>query len=153
MAMDRKELTELYKIAREAQHHADTINMQIYMALGVVMSLFLVAIGFIFSPDFPLRREYVIYPFLVKVGILLAFGFTECVFYRSFRLRAQDFQKWAEVIKKTADKLPTETNEGLLIREDPSKTADEDKKRLRWYKLFFIVVFIALGLLLFIFIE
>lgn len=152
MDTNKRDLIELHKIARQAQQHADTINMQFYLALGIVISLFLAGIGFIFSPDFPLRQGCV-YNVLTKLGILFLFGFTEWVFYRSFRLRAEDFQKWSKVIGKTAEKLPNETTEGLLIEEDPNKTAEADKKRLGAYKIVFIVAFIGLGLFLFLFIQ
>ncbi len=150
---EKNRIIELHKIARESHNHHDTINMQIYLALGVVISLFLAGVGFIFSRDFPLRQESVFYVILTKSVILVLFGITEWYFCRAFRDRAKAFEQWDEVISKTANKLPEETSEGLLIGADPHETADSNKKRLLWYMVFFIVAFIALGVFLFVFIK
>ena len=126
--------------------------MQAQLALGLVISLFLAAIGFIFSPDFPLHQECP-YVLLTKLGVLAIFGLTEFYFYLAFRNRAKHFETWCEVIRTTRENLPEETQKILPTAEHPNKVAESNMQRLRMYTVFFIVAFIALGVFLFVFIN
>ena len=71
------ELIELYKISREEAYHHSSINMQIYMANGIVVSLLLVFIGLAFTDDLRQPRWT---PF-VKGGILAFFTAVQLYFY------------------------------------------------------------------------
>ena len=166
MSIEKSHLIELYKTTLEEARHHDTINMQIFMALGIVFSLFLVAISFIFSRDFPLRQECV-YWFSVRAGILVLFGAAEGFFGFVFYRYKKYFEACAKVSKEiegslTVDKRTRGTSEfdGLLI--GPKLREIDDKSRcLNWYskhrlKVYIgagVVALLVLGLLLFVLME
>lgn len=153
MAMDRKELIELYKTTLEEARHHDTINMQIFVALGVVISLFLAAIGLFFAKDFPLR-----YVCCAKAGILVLFLAVEVFFYSAFYRINKKFKACDEVREKIETELLKGTPElnSLLIGLELSKMDDNNcyaRHRFTIYIVAGLVALITLGLLLFVFIR
>jgi len=157
--MDRKELIELYKTTLEELRHHDTINHQILAALAVVFSLFVAAISFLFAKDFPLR-----YICCAKVGILVFFLVAELFFGFAVWRRLKQLKVCEEVRKNieerlTVDKGTEGTSEfdGLLIGAELRKL-DEQWKWYREHRLIFygvvaLILWVALGILLFVFIK
>ena len=154
MTIDKNELMNHYKVALEYFYHHDTINMQIYMAFGIVISLFLAAIGLIFSRDFPLCQECV-YVVLTKVGVLALFGSMLFYFCHAFQNRAKTFAKYAKIIQTITDssELKEEVDKGLLFKADLCETTKQNKRRLCLYKIFSVIAFISLALFLFLFLS
>ena len=148
MSIEKSHLIELYKTTLEEARHHDTINMQIFMALGIVFSLFLVAISFIFS-------------------ILVLFGATEGFFGFVFYRYKKYFEACAKVSKEiegslTVDKRTRGTSEfdGLLIGPKLREIVDKSrclncysKHRLEVYIGAGVVALLVLGLLLFVLME
>ena len=150
MTIDKNELMNHYKVALEYFYHHDTINMQIYMAFGIVISLFLTAIGLIFNDDFPLRLVV-----LTKAGVLTLFGLILFYFYRALRNRAKTFVEYAKRIQIITDseEFKDEAYKDLLFREDPCEVAKKSERQLCLFKISSVIAFIALGLFLFLFLS
>lgn len=152
---EKNSLIELYKIAREESFHWDTVNMHIYSAMGVIASLLLVAISFLFAKDFPLSRSFI--PF-AKVGILLFF-LAFLLFSGQAINRTQNAYKVSgEVIGKIVKKLGEDKE--LLIAPKLGGWQAKNKwekfysnGKLWLYIVFGLLVWIGLGLFLFLGID
>jgi hypothetical protein len=149
---ERNHLIELYKTTLEELRHHDTINHQILAASGVVFSLFVAAIGFLFSRDFHL--QYVCW---VKIGILVVFLVVELFFGFAYWRRLKQLEACEKVRNNIEDKLKLEFV-GSLIGSELRKL-EEKWKCWEWYRnwrrtiylVVAILAFIALGVLLFVF--
>ncbi len=167
----RDQLIELYKTTLEEARHHDTINMQMFMALSVVISLLLVAVSLLFGKDSPVPPEYFT---LVKVGILVLFGAGEGLFYQAFCRMHRHFWVCGKVSEKIGEKLKKLANDqntkgafnlnGLLVHEELRKSGEGEKicnEEWKWYRrprlivygVAAIIAFVALGLLLFVVID
>lgn len=170
MAIDKKELLKHYKNTEELLYRYETTNMQIYMAFGIIISLFLTAIGFIFSGDFPFHHAYIyiaykinIFIVLTKLGILVIFGIILWYFYRTLKDRAETLKKYTEkrhkiygLIIKDSEESDKSVYKDILFKveeKDVTDVRNSNKKRMRDFKRYFITACILLAVFLFIFIR
>jgi len=151
--MDDDKLLELYKTTLEEIRHHDTINMQIMAALGVVITLFVNAIGLFFSRDFPLRHIL-----FAKIGFLALFALILALFYFSFRRIEGYFQASQKVMDKIKEELKKNKNErqkgiteDMLIKVDSQD--DYSRNRFCIYIILAISFMFLLAFFLFVFIK
>jgi hypothetical protein len=126
MSNSWSELIELYKTILEELRHHDTINHQIWAASAVVFSVFVAAIGFLFSRDFHLQ-----YVLGVKIGILLSFTVIEAVFGFAYWRRLKQLEACKKVRDNIEDKLKLEFTGSLIGSK--LKVLEEKYKCWEWY--------------------
>jgi len=57
MGIERNHLIELYKTTLEEFRHHDTAQIQAYMGFGIIIPLFLAAIGLLFGHNSPVHTD------------------------------------------------------------------------------------------------
>ncbi len=165
IAMDRKELIELYKTTLEEFRHHDRIYVQALVGVAIIVPAFLVAVGFLFGGDSPVHSEYVPY---VKWGIfgltILLAGFLWWNLYRiNERLKVcsnvigniESKLLEAKTIDETDEAAKTSELSRLLVKRELEKIKVKRFGQMRFWVYLFTVVaaFVALGLLLFVCID
>ena len=153
--LTRAELIELYKVTSEENRHWNGINMQMWMALGVVTSLLLLVVSFIFTEDFQLR-EPCLFVTLLKTGLVCLFAAVLTVFWFIFRRIDRVFKKCDKVCKNIEKRLQrSEDFCGLLftVAFRPDKVPCYANHRLSVYAAVAIVAIVCFGFFLFFFIE
>ena len=159
-AMDRKELIELYKITLEEMHRREWLYVQAIVGTVILIPAFLMAIGFIFGSGSPVYLEHVpwVKGIIFGLAILLA-GFLGLTIYQVNK----SFEACDDVAQGIESKLrnvrtPEETSEfdGFLVRKVLREIEFNERFgriRFRFYVPILVVVFIALGLVLFVLID
>jgi hypothetical protein len=113
MAVDSKELIELYKATLEELRHYDTTNTQAYIGVVIVIPIFLTAATFLLGEGSPISPQSILG---VKWGILiLAFIFTIFFAQARFRLNKR-VEICIDVLNEIEEKLKESSiPENLLI--------------------------------------
>jgi hypothetical protein len=153
MAIDRKELIELYKATLEEKRHHDRTIMQIFIALIVGISIFIAAIASLFSGDSSLH-------FVVgaKVGVVAIFVLVEIFFLFAFKRIDARFRTCDKVRREVEKRLLNNVNaakisefSGILIGQELDKIDEQSayiKHKFIAYILLSLVALTALILLL-----
>ena len=146
MTTDKKELIELYKITLEELRHHDRIYWQALIGLGVIITVFLAVISFLFGKDTPLSSEAVYSAkwALLSFAIFLAVIFALAIYRINSRAKISQ-----EVIRKIECTLRGKQNteetselDGLLVRRELDK-AKFDK----WFAKYRFCFYIPVGVL------
>jgi len=160
MAIDRDTLIELYKTTLEELRHQERVYVQALIGVVIIIPAFLVAVSFLFGGGSPVHSEYVPYVKggIFGLGILLA-GFLGLTIYRINKR----FEVCIRVSNNIESKLlgvktieETSEFDGLLVRRELNEIEFEKRfERIRfWFYIpILVAIFIAFGLLLFVFVD
>ena len=91
-----EEPLELHRAAREEVYHHSSVNMQMYAAWIVILSIFVLAIGTLFGSNGAVRDECSRW---VKGGIILAHVAINLYFYQAFA-RIDSVFRAAEIVRE-----------------------------------------------------
>lgn len=167
--MTKENLIELYKTTLEQARHHDTINMQAFVGIGVIIPVFLTAIGFLFSTDSVLASAFVTkvvkYALLfLAVGIAYLFVNFTCREDEAMRRCRKvcegiegELQRLNNTAKGPDGKDGSKESHELLIGAQLNKNVHpwrrdwrkEGKKRFWISSVLAIIVLVGLGFLLF----
>lgn len=144
------DLIELYKVTSEESRHWNGINMQMWMALGVITSLLLLVVSFVFTKDFQLREPWY-FVLILKIGLEVLFAAILTGFWFIF-WRINGVFKVCENIE---EHLQHYKDLKLLVTASlrPNKPGWYSTHRLWVYAAVAIVAAVCFGFFLFVFIE
>lgn len=160
MSIDRSTLIQLYKTTLEELRHHDRVYWQALLGFAIISSVFLAAISFLLGEDSPVRQEYLL---TVKRGIFslvipLTLLFVLAISRINIRLKVS-----LGVIRRIESRLRAVENtgqgselDGLLVREELDKSKFDNwfaKYRFFFYIPLGLLVLVALGLLIFVFMN
>ena len=152
--LTRAELIELYKVTSEENRHWNGINMQMWMALGVVTSLLLLTVSFIFTKDFQLR-EPCVFVTLLKTGLVFLFAAILTGFWFVFRRINRVFEVCDTVCKNIEGHLQHYRDLNLLVSASlrPSTPGWYSTHRLWVYAAVAFLAVVCFGVFIIVFIE